>query len=305
MNRSILTLLAAGGLSLAASSACSSVDNRTQITVALESETEIPKELTSFEVKVSSDAAGVSFFYTYQPKDGSEFPTTLAVVPASSDSLDGPVRVEIEGKAGDRVLIKRMAVVSYIKNRGLLLKMPLRMACYSQVGCASDKTCIGGVCVKPQVDSATLPEFDKEQVFGDLAPKTCFNENVCLKESLPVVLVDKKPEDGDRCEFDIPSNVDVENGNVSVRWFDAPNRIISLAGADKDEGWTRLSATKGKLSKGVCESYFEKETNKALRSYPEKATAVYFSSTCATHKSVQAYCPNDALKHSGIGIVSP
>jgi hypothetical protein len=296
MNRMIGASAMAGIVCLVATAACSAVDNRTQITVVLETETEIPKELTSFTLSVNSNTAGAAFYQVYTPKSGKEFPSTFSIVPASADSLDSPITVDIEGKNGNKVLIKRKAIVSYLKNRGLLLRMPLRMACYGQVGCREDQTCVGGDCVSPTVDASALREFVSTEVFG-AGVSTCFNEDRCLASPQALAIQDD-------CTFQLPAGTTQNVGNVSVRWFDAPKRIIALTGEDSREGWVRVSASVGKLSDGVCHSYLDNRSGMPRKRVPEVATEVYFSSACPTHTAATPFCFSK-LEHAGIGTEVP
>lgn len=133
--------LAASALAIAA---CSSVDKQTQITVALSSETEIPKELDSFTIRVISTRTGeVRFLQEYEPQSGREFPTTLAVIPVDQSSLGSPLRIELEGRKNGVVFLQRTSVISYFRERNILLTLPLRMACFQFTDCGPDSTCQG------------------------------------------------------------------------------------------------------------------------------------------------------------------
>ncbi|NOU32215.1 MAG: hypothetical protein HOO96_30285, partial [Polyangiaceae bacterium] len=81
-----------------ATSACAVKDDRTQVTVVLTSETEIPKELDALEITVTAANGSTVYDNVYTVRDPAFFATTLAVIPADSDSLKGPITVEIKGK---------------------------------------------------------------------------------------------------------------------------------------------------------------------------------------------------------------
>ena len=276
---------------------CSSVDNKTQVTVALASETEIPKELDSFALRVFSTRTGeLRFSKDYYPSSGREFPTTLAVIPFDEDSLESPVRIELEGRVGATVFLRRQAVVSYVKDRNLLLSMPLRMACFQFQDCGPNSTCAGGQCVSSAVDPAKLVDFDPKLVFGDQG--ACFDEEKCL----PATVETKVDPD---CTFAIPEGSAEGQGNVSIRWAAAPARVLALDANDAQEGWTRLSATRGKLSQGACDSHFQRLGGDQKPLVPDWAKTVYFTPTCPSKTSLLPYCLSEATKHAGIGAVVP
>jgi hypothetical protein len=261
MIRRVASLVVAAGLAAVATS-CSSVDRKTQVTIALSSETQIPKELDSFAVRVFSTRSGeLRFSQDYYPTSGREFPTTLAVIPFDESSLDSPLRIELEGRLGGATFLKRQAVLSYVKERNILLEMPLRMACFQFKDCGPTQTCAGGQCVASTVDSASLVDFDAKLVFPQ--------------------------------------------GNVSIRWAAAPQRILALEGSDAQEGWTRTAVDRGQLSQGACDSHFQRTGPDGNPLVADWAKNVYVSSSCPTKTVKQPYCQSPTTQHSGIGINAP
>lgn len=276
---------------------CSSVDKQTQITLALESETEIPKELDAFTVRVFSVRTGeLRFGNTYEADNGNRFPTTLAVIPADEESLSGPLRVEVEGRKGSKVFLKRQSTLSYVKERNVLLQIPLRMACFEFRACADGETCAGGQCVPSVVDPAKLADFDPKLVFAE--PGSCFDEEACLDTTTEITVADD-------CTFPIPEGADETKGNVSIRWAAAPLRILGLEGSDAQEGWIRVSKTQGRLSQGACDSHFRRLGPDGKPLVPDWAQKVYFSSACATKSKTTPICRSAKTGHVGIGAVRP
>lgn len=276
---------------------CGSVDKQTQVTVALSSETEIPKELDSFAVRVFSTRTGeLRFASDYYPKSGREFPTTLAVIPFDDDALESPVRIELEGRVGTTTFLRRQSVVSYVRGRNLLLTMPLRMACFQYKECGPNATCSGGQCVASTVDTSKLVDFDERFVFGRAG--ACFDEEACL----PGIAEVKVEAD---CSFAIPVDVELGRGNVSIRWAAAPSRVLALDEGDAQEGWVRLSKDRGKLSQGACDSHFGRLGDDGKPLVADKAESVYFTAGCVTKTSLVPYCVSEKTQHAGIGAVVP
>jgi hypothetical protein len=280
-------------LVLGVSASCASVDDKTQITVALSSETEIPKELDSFALRVFSTRTGeLRFSQDYFPSSGRDFPTTLAVVPLDERSLGSPIRIELEGRQGGNVFLRRQSVLSYFEGRNILLRMPLRMACFQFKDCGPNATCAGGECVPVEVPASALVDFDPKYVFGEA--KTCFDEEACLTEEVEVDVADD-------CTFAIPAGVPERQGNVAIRWAAAPARILGLDADEPQEGWTRLGPDRGKLSRGACDSHFQRRGGDGALLVPDWAKTVYFSPTCASKSALVPHCFSSKTQHSGIG----
>jgi hypothetical protein len=296
MIRRVASLVVAAGLAAVATS-CSSVDRKTQVTIALSSETQIPKELDSFAVRVFSTRSGeLRFSQDYYPTSGREFPTTLAVIPFDESSLDSPLRIELEGRLGGATFLKRQAVLSYVKERNILLEMPLRMACFQFKDCGPTQTCAGGQCVASTVDSASLVDFDAKLVFPQ--GNECFSEDTCLDSTF-----EAKVEND--CTFALPPGLAQGQGNVSIRWAAAPQRILALEGSDAQEGWTRTAVDRGQLSQGACDSHFQRTGPDGNPLVADWAKNVYVSSSCPTKTVKQPYCQSPTTQHSGIGINAP
>ncbi len=281
------------------SSACISKDNSTQLTVALTSETEIPKELDTVQVVVI-DAKGSEIYRNDYPVTYPRFfPTTLAIVPRDDNSLDRPVTIEVRGfksTSSDGQVFRR-AVVPFFKGRTLLVPMALRMACFNFADCKENETCAGGRCVPAQLDVSKLVDFREELVFGGLPNAACFDETVCLGDAKPVTI------DAD-CTFAIPVAPSEPDGtprvNVSIRWAAANDRVIGLDGDDPVEGWTRLDARTGKLSPGVCDSLLDTEPNPKRRRVPDRALDARISTACPPKAHDHPPCPSGD-GHSGAG----
>ena len=279
--------------SAAITTACGTTDEKTQVTIALASEAEIPKELDTFELRVFSTRTGeLKFQQSYSPSSGRDFPTTLAVIPAGEESLSSPLRVEIEGRKGGTIFLSRQAVVSYIEGRNMLLAMPLRMACFQFRGCGPTETCAGGQCVASEVKGTALVDYDSALVFAKDGA-SCFDEERCLGDSVQAKI---EPD----CTFEIPAGGDVQ-GNVSIQWAAAPERILALEAGDEIEGWTRVGPGRGKLSQGACDSHFQRRGPDGQLLVPDWAKTVLFSRTCAPKTRSVPYCFSSQTKHAGIG----
>jgi hypothetical protein len=271
---------------------CLAADQRTQITVALSSETKIPDELTSYRIIVKSVRTDdLRLAETYSVKRGDDLPSTLAVIPFDNDSLGSAVKIEIEGYIGTTVALQRTSVVTFVKDRNLLLRMPLRMACFKFNECAAGKTCSGGQCVDTGVNSELLEEYRPQAVFADKGG-SCFNEELCLANPQQVIV---QPD----CSFDLP----IGDVNVGIQWQAAPTRLLALESSDSQEGWTRTGPSKGLLSKGACNSHFQVKGIDGKLLVSDVAEKVYVSTKCASKTVMLPYCKAGATGQSGIGAV--
>ena len=275
-----------------------SVDKETQITVALSSETEIPKELDSFSVHVISTRTGeLRFSQDYFPTSGREFPTTLAVIPLDEGSIGSPLRIELEGRKQGATFLRRVSVISYFEGRNILLTMPLRMACFQFRDCGPSATCAGGQCVPTEVSPASLADYDAKLVFPSGAEGSCFDEEKCLDAP---VAIQVEPD----CTFSLPA-AGATSGNVSIRWAAAAERILALDESDAQEGWVRLSSLRGRLSQGACDSHFGRLGADGKPLVADSARTVYFSAACPSKTSRLPYCYSAVTQHAGVGAVRP
>jgi hypothetical protein len=283
-------------MSLLTIGACS-VDKETQITVALQSEAVVPGELAAFTVRVTSTRTNeVRFEKLYNPTNGKDFPTTLAVIPADEDSIKSPLKIEIIGASdteGKNVILSRTSVTSYIEGRNLMLSMPLRMACFQFKPCDAGQTCRGGQCVADTVPSSTLTDFNTKLI----APETagCFDEDNCLAAATEVAVADD-------CTFPIATADPV---NVAIRWAAAPARLLALDSGDAQEGWTRVSPSQGKLSQGACDSHFQRKDAAGNLLVSDWAKQVYVTTGCAAKTNLVPYCRSTTTGYAGIGASSP
>ena len=285
---SMRNLVAAAGVMVFVLAACVTKDSRTQITIALASETAVPTELDRLQVRVMDAKGSVTYLNDYDVVDPTFFPTTLAVIPADEESFDGPVRIELLGYgANGGVRLQRTAILAYSRGRNLLLPMPLRMACVNFQECGANRTCRGGQCVNATVEASALRDYSGDQVFaGREGP--CFDEAACVALSTQVGV------DAD-CTFAMPSD-----GNVGLVWAAAPTRLLVLEPGDPEEGWSRMEGGRGLLSPGACLSLLDPEVDPAKRQVPDRALALRISSACSAKPADVPFCvaPDG---HSGIG----
>jgi hypothetical protein len=261
---------------------CVHEDDSTQITIAVTTETAIPKELDQFTLNVTDAQGSVRTDLTYDVATQSFFPQTLAVFPQNAGSLDAPFQVSVQGQAGATQVVLRSATVSYVAGRTLLLPMSLRMACFEVFDCKADESCVGGECVPATVDSTSLLDYSDALVFAADAP-TCFDEATCLDTNNKKEVVFQ----GTGCTFPIPAG-DV---NVAIQWDAALARAIALPSNDPREGWTRIDSTTAELSPGVCAA------KNAAHGVSNRANAVYTYTGCAAKTATVPYC--------GAGIGTP
>jgi hypothetical protein len=146
---------------------------------------------------------------------------------------------------------------------------------------------VGGACIPAAIESASLPDYDGERIFPTGATP-CFDEAACLEQEQLVPLEQD-------CTFALPpADSTSKDGrphvNVAVQWRDAPRRIIALEYGNTQEGWTVTAEGRGKLSAGVCLSYFEPGVRPEERAVPEKAEGVYVSVRCPAHDPAEPFC---------------
>jgi hypothetical protein len=157
------------------------------------------------------------------------FPTTLSIVTNDDPSTSVHIRV-ITGKAsgGNETQVGkprtlREVVANVPTNRVALLHLTLDWLCvggakaepdrYVEALCAEGLTCIAGACVDWSIDSASLPEFSEEAVFGGGSRRgdgECFDTTACFAAG---EMSDVRMDD---CSVALPSGIGVNVALVLV-----------------------------------------------------------------------------------------
>jgi hypothetical protein len=262
-------------LALGAATGCVRQDDSTQITVAITTETAIPKELDQFTLNVTDAQGSVRTDLTYDVATQSFFPQTLAVFPQNGGSLNAPFQVSVQGQLGSQQIVLRNATVSYVAGRTLLLPMALRMACFEVSDCKADESCVGGQCITSTVDSTKLVDYKDGLVFPDDAA-SCFDETMCLDTTSKMEVHFQ----GSECTFPAPTG----DFNVAIQWDAARSRAIALQAGDPLEGWTQTSDGMVELSPGICAA------KNAAMGVPNRANTVYVYPGCAAKTATIPYC---------------
>ncbi|MFW5739580.1 MAG: hypothetical protein ACOC1F_04375 [Myxococcota bacterium] len=290
--------LTAASIAAAVGAGCTTTDESTQVTVAITSETQIPKELNQLEVVVVDSRGSEASRILHDVQNPGFFPATLSLIPRNEDSLEGPVRVEVRGQLrtdqGETITaVLRRATISYAEGRNLLLPMPLRMACFAVDRCGPDETCEGGTCQPANKREIDLVDFREELVFGAAAGQQCFSEEACLSDSTFVPLATDTPDDV--CEVELPPDTVLgQDGrpriNVSIQWAVAPERVIALDEGDPIEGWTFTDDQRIRMSEGVCLSLRDVLDEQGNRLVPDEALGVFVSTACEPKRKLQPFC---------------
>jgi len=296
--KTLLSWMVATVFATALGFGCTTTDESTQITVALTSETQIPRELNQLEVVVVDSRGSEASRILHDVQNPGFFPATLSIIPRNDQSLDGPLSVEVRGQLrteqGETVTaVLRRATISYSEGRNLLLPMPLRMACFAVERCGPDETCAGGTCQPAKIEQSELADFRDELVFGVAAGDDCFSEESCLSDSQFVAL--DPSTSSDVCEFDLPTDAVIDEdgrarANVSIQWAVAPERVIVLDEGDAIEGWTFVGERRVRLSEGVCLSLRDVTDEQGARLVPDEALGVFVATTCSAKKKLQPFC---------------
>ena len=151
---------------------CTSGD-RTQFVVLVDSDFEVPSELSSFRAVVRDDAEAVLAEQSFDlvgalvaaEAGRYHLPVSFGVGPRRDDPTL-PVRIEIEARATeDGVLFERRATTRFIEGRTLLLPMFLARRCQSEQ-CVDGETCTEHGCVSELVDPAELEVVEEGDEFG-------------------------------------------------------------------------------------------------------------------------------------------
>jgi hypothetical protein len=256
----------AGLVALALVAGCSSDPPapRGEIMIAVDSDMQLPKDMTRMRIEVSQNGNVVSYTTYDLGPSATRLPATLAVVRGSTDA---PALLRVYGikddlNGAENVRFLRQAALQVPGDRIVRLRMPLQWLCdgtgakepfgYDQYApssfCASDQTCSAGQCVSANVDPAALPAWDPGAVFGG---GTCFDAVRCFEGAREAVVSETD------CTIDPPPFSASGGINVAIEPVDGSG-VCSARGClvvideDPAAGWSELGSGRIRLPAAVC-----------------------------------------------------
>jgi hypothetical protein len=230
-----LTVLALTGLGFA-SFGCSG-KTKGQIILALQTDMSLPEDVTRVKIEVKANGASrhdQTYIVDPNVDDASKIPSTLSIVAGEKESETIELKI-IALRPGENGLEPRTlnkTLTTMPKERIALLRVPMQWLCTGTVSeiddgeyesnCepedGKDMACVAGACKDSRINSANLPDWAEELVFGgsdNASDGTCFPTEECFDAG-----VDLAPDMSDcTVEFAPPSD-DIVNFAV-VAAFDS------------------------------------------------------------------------------------
>jgi hypothetical protein len=258
---------------------------RGQITLALQSDMSLPKDVDSIRIQILVQGRPHfdSSYVVGTRRTDAKMPATLAIVAGDDPSVPVEIRVLAFRNNGSEVRTLNKTITTIPESRNAILRVPIQWLCEGQVTrvdndtfqtkCESDDdgdetSCVAGRCEKVEVDEDDLPEFAAQKVFGGSDGTTqgdgqCFPTEVCFDDAeqafdvtpnLADCTVDMAVPDDGQPNFAI---LVPEDGICSgVRCY------VPLDKNDEDEneatGWSEIDGAEGNLQRfqlppGVCD----------------------------------------------------
>ena len=240
----------------------------TAIAVAVSTDGRVPDEVSAFRL-VAARGSSTKFDRRFALPGEAHVPGTLVLSRDDDDS--GQVTVTVQGFDAKGQRVERRARLGYVDESTKLLRMRLEYACFD-VTCSPDLTCIHGQCVSPDVDGASLPDYDGDPAAFD--PPSCFDEGRCLAAAAPVALPLSQ------CGFPAPGAAGTFN--VAVAWKSASHTVVLPA-----DQWT-IAGGQVVLGPAACGAVTD-----------GRIVAISTSGACPTIASGAVTC--DAGGHAGGG----
>jgi hypothetical protein len=258
-----------------------------QLVVAIATDRALPQQIDTIQVQVEVHGQ-VIHTKAYSVGAGNDpVPATLTLLAGNDPAEAATIRVF--GGKSNLWRTYRDAVTTVPADRIALLRMPVQWLCDGTAKtvsapdgmggtvtrtlstCDDGNTCVAGHCVPNMIDSATLPDYTPEAVFGGAAdPKQgrCFDTVPCMVKGTPA-------EPDDHCSIPKPAG---ELLNVALRVAtdgicDSTTTVcfVPLDGSS-NEGWTLTAAgDRLVLPQAVCEKLATHLVH-----------AVYVSTACET-----------------------
>ncbi|MBK8254306.1 MAG: hypothetical protein IPK82_16765 [Polyangiaceae bacterium] len=248
-----------------------------QLVVIVKTDMAPPKDFNKLRIEVFNEGNLKFQFEGPVPGDpGDEarivLPSTLGLVAPEdpTNSIRIAIGVRSGGKEGP-VRVVREVVTTIPIDRTAMLNVPIQFLCKSEEipfdnsgnlkssDCPDGKTCIAGRCEDNVVDSATLPDYDPDSLFGgsdDPTKGQCFDVQTCFAEA---ELIDSVNFDLDSCSFPVPQSITAKNLNLALGvesdGICNGRGCFVVLDANSDTGW-RLNdgETKIILPPGVCDN---------------------------------------------------
>ncbi len=181
--------------------ACSKDEStaRGQLMLAVSTDMAIPKDLDELHVEVLTYGS-VQFSNDYDLGPGSlQLPATLGILGGDDPSRPATIRVLGNRNGVPRVL--REVVTTIPTDRVAMLRINLAWLCIDHVTtdagddvvttCDQGETCIAGSCESATLDSAELPDYAPEEVFGGgdgTGSGDCFDTVACFSDGAEVAV---------------------------------------------------------------------------------------------------------------------
>lgn len=271
-----------------------------QLLLTFQTDMALPSQIDNVRVQVSRRGAVLhQFAYSIggSPNDN-PIPGSLALVGGENPE---PITITVAGSKSDLWRTYREIVTTIPRDRVAELRMPIQWLCNEsaqpqvvtepdgtggQVSrvvqiCPDGETCKAGSCVSNETNSATLPDFDRTQLYGGAEEPeqgTCFDVVECMGAGTTVV-----PDAN--CTIERPASEDINvalrvaGGGICNDASPITTCFVPLDGEDP-EGW--MSTADGmriRLPEEVC-----------VRLAERKVLAVQTSTACRTKTSALPPC---------------
>jgi len=253
-----------------------------QIMLAVQTDMSLPKDIDTIRILVLRDGKVLydNKFEKLGESDSVVLPATLGLLaPKDPKDLGRPMTIRVIASRGpDFVRVLREVVTTMPAGRTVTLQVPLQFLCDGSGAveldahgnakrdsagnvvvtstCPEGETCIAGSCQDRTVDSATLPDYAPEEVFGGgtgTGDGACFDTATCF-------------DGGAEAEVDLvtfeadPTTCRAKgSGDVNVGLRTQGSGICGAAGcfvaldADGDAGWKQGDGGSILLPAAVCE----------------------------------------------------
>jgi hypothetical protein len=161
--------------------------------VAIDTDMALPKDMNQLRLEVYQGGPGGTLVFgnSYVLPHDMFLPATLALVAGSTNT----VQIRLIGWNNGNPIILREITTTVPTDRQATLRMPAEWLCYAQnldtsnpadpqSTCPAGNTCIAGTCQPAQIDSAKLPAYKAQDVFGGAsgpgAAGACFDTVACF-----------------------------------------------------------------------------------------------------------------------------
>jgi len=139
---------------------------RTQIMIGLATDMQAPDafdrvELVAVRAKDGFEEVRIDWTITGDRDEPFNLPGSFGLYSSGDESK---VKLELTGYRGANAVVSRRAVLNFVDEKTLFIRMGLTASCVQRTDCTPSQSCVEGVCRDTTINEEQLPDFEEELI---------------------------------------------------------------------------------------------------------------------------------------------